>query len=208
MMTMQNAEYRGKTGAQKKIIHPLDDEWMKGFDNVSAVLDFGCGNKRLTPDLIDYGFNTVVGYDISIPLIHQAFFGNAGSSYASELLQLTKNSFDLVLCFSLFTSCPSTNDQSKLATFINDHTNTNAYLYISDYETVDNPKYKTRYEEKQLNIYGCFKSSNAIFRHHEPGHFDNLFRNWKKVRDRSLPSEPLNGNQITIHQYLYKKSNA
>ena len=206
-MARQHAEYQGRENAQRKYTHPLDYDWMKSFNNVSAVLDFGCGYGRLTPKLIDYGFSTVVGYDISVPLIHQAFFENAGTSSTSELLQLTRSSFDLVICFALFSSCPSADDQMKLATFISNHTNPDAYLYISDYETVDNPNCNVLYEQRQLDTYGCFESSGKILRHHEPGHFDNLFHNWKRIKDRPLPSMAVNGNQISIHQYLFQKKN-
>jgi len=209
MLTMdrQHAEYQSTENAQRKYTHPLDYDWMKNFNSVSAVLDFGCGYGRLTPKLIDYGFSTVVGYDISVPLIHQAFFENSETSSNNELLQLTRSSFDLVICFALFGSCPSVDDQLKLAAFISNHTNPNAYLYISDYETVDNPNFKDLYEQRQLDTYGCFESSGKIFRHHEPGHFENLFFDWEKLKDRPLPSTNSNGGQITIHQYLFQKRN-
>lgn len=203
---MHNAEYWSNEGAQKTFTHPLCSDWIMPLGNASSVLDVGCGYGRLTPELIAHGFNTIVGYDYSTPLINRAFHENPGAYYTSDLLALEKRSFDLVLCFALFTSCPSTKDQLKLTTFINEHTNTEAYLYISDYEMVDNPEYKKRYEEKQLNLYGCFKSSNAIFRHHEAGHFDKLFSYWERLKQSVLPSKTLNGNEIQIHQYLFKKS--
>lgn len=207
IMARQHAEYQGKENAQRKYTHPLDYDWMKSFNNVSAVLDFGCGYGRLTPKLIDYGFSTVVGYDISVPLIHQAFFENSETSSTNELLQLTRSSFDLVICFALFSSCPLTDDQMKLAAFISNHTNPDAYLYISDYETVDNPNFKNLYEQKQMDAYGCFESSGKTFRHHEPGHFDNLFYDWERLKDRPLPSTNSNGEEIIIHQYLFQKRN-
>lgn len=202
---MRNTEYWNNEGAQKVFTHPISSEWLADLDRESSVLDLGCGYGRLTSDLRREGFRNIVGFDSSAPLIERAFRENPGASYANDINVLANKSFDLILCFSLFTSCPLIDEQLELMSLINSYTRESACLYISDYETGDNPHYRDRYEQRELNTYGCFKSATAIFRHHEPGHFDDLLSDWRKFEEQTLSSETLNGNEITIHQYLYEK---
>jgi SAM-dependent methyltransferase len=204
-MAMRNSEYWNGEGAQKVFSHPISSEWLADLDRESSVLDFGCGYGRLIPELRKQGFRNIVGFDSSIPLVERAFRENPGAYYTSDNHALVDKSFNLVLCFALFTSCPLDLEQSELTSLINNHTEDDARLYISDYETCDNPHYGDRYEQRVMNIYGCFRSDTALFRHHECGHFDNLLPDWRKLRERTLSGKTLHGNEITIHQYLYKK---
>lgn len=207
-MKMQNSDYWQNEGAQKVFTHPIHSEWLTGVDRNKSVLDFGCGYGRLTQDLRYQGFTLIHGYDPSEPLVERAIQENPGANYTNNIDQLCGKYFGLVLCFALFTSCPSASEQSELVSLINSVTQKRALLYISDYETDDNPHYLERYEQCQLNIYGCFQSGTAVFRHHEAGHFDRLLRNWRKLHERTEESKTLNGNEIRIHQYLYVKEQA
>jgi SAM-dependent methyltransferase len=202
---MMNIEFWNNEGVQKVFTHPLCSQWLTCVDRTVPILDLGCGYGRLTPELVKEGFTTLSGYDFSKSLIKRAIHENPGASYTNSIEALTGKSFGLVLCFALFTSCPSVSGQSELAALIDEFTPGGALLYLSDYETDDNPHYNERYEEQELNTYGCFKSGTAIFRHHTAGHFDTLFSKWRKLRERTLMSKTLNGNQIRIHQYLYTK---
>jgi SAM-dependent methyltransferase len=202
---MQNTDYWNNEGVQKVFTHPICSEWIKNLDRKSSVLDLGCGYGRLTPSLRQEGFSCIFGYDFSAPMIERAIREYPGATYTSSVEALSGKPFDLILCFALFTSCPSCNKQVELVSLINNLSQESALLYISDYETRDNPNYFDRYKQRRLNIYGCFSSGNAVFRHHEPGHFDALMTGWTRIKDRSLSSETLNGNYIIVHQYLYKK---
>ncbi len=202
---MLNTEYWNNEGVQKVFSHPVNAEWLTGLGRETSILDFGCGYGRLTSELKKEGFNNLFGYDFSNPLIERAKRENPGPLYTSNVTELSGKTFDLILCFALFTSCPSANGQAKLVSLINSLAKESTLLYISDYQTDDNPNYNERYEQQELNIYGCFKSGSAIFRHHKFGHFDNLFFAWRKLKDEMLSGKTMNGNKIVIHQYLYKK---
>jgi SAM-dependent methyltransferase len=205
-MNTQNSDCWKNEGAQKVFTHPVHEEWLKDVDRRASILDFGCGYGRLTPNLREQGFTVINGYDLSAPLIKRAIQENPGAIYTSKIDQLFEGNYDLVLCFALFTSCPTADEQSKLISLINGFTKKGTLLYISDYVIDDNPHYFERYEQRQLDIYGCFQSGTADFRHHKPGHFDQLLPNWKKLHERSIYSKTLNGNEIKIHQYLYEKA--
>lgn len=159
----------------------------------------------MTPHLLQEGFSTIFGYDPSSPMIKRAIQENPGAHYTHDETFLSGKSFDLILCFALFTSCPSSEEQYKLVSLIDSLSHYTSFLHISDYETTDNPEYQERYEQRKLDTYGCFSSGNAVFRHHEPGYFDNLLTNWKRIEERTLNSTTLNGNNIIIHQYYYRK---
>lgn len=202
---MRNTEYWNKEGAKKKFSHPFCSQWLNLFDPKSPVLDLGCGYGRLTPELLAQGYSNLVGYDASPVMIERARHENPGADYLCDLSLLSKKSFDLILCFALFTSCPSKLGQQELAALINSVSHKGTIVYISDYETCDNPDYQNRYNERQLDMYGCFTSGSGIFRHHEPEHFSCLLPGWEMQKEKALSSTTLNGNKITIHQYLYIK---
>lgn len=202
---MLNTEYWNKEGAQKVFTHPICGEWITPIEKNAAILDFGCGYGRLTPDLRRVGFTNIFGYDASALLIERAIRENPGAVYTSNADDLLGKSFNLILCFALFTSCPTCDEQNGLISQIDEFTHESSLLYISDYEVGDNQSYHDRYEQRELSIYGCFASGNAVFRHHEPGHFDNLLLNWERINERKLRSNSLNGNDVVVHQYLYVK---
>lgn len=89
---------------------------------------------------------------------------------------------------------------------IEDQTNNFSCLYISDYLTSENPHYSARYDQRQLGIYGCFGSSeSAVFRHHEPDCLTLLFPEWNLVNIRTYGGKTLNGNDINMTQFLFKR---
>jgi len=203
---MQNTEYWNNEGAQKVFTHPIFSEWIEDLDRKSFVLDIGCGYGRLTHALRREGFSHIFGYDTSVPMIERAIRENPGATYTSRIDTLSGEHFDLIICFALFTSCPGSSDQFELVSLIDKLSPKDGLLYISDYETHDNQNYIDRYKQRRLNIYGCFSSGNAVFRHHAPGHFDHLMKGWVRRKERSLISKSLNGNNIKVHQYLYQKT--
>ena len=134
---MLNTEYWNNEGVKKVFTHPVYSEWLKSVDNSATILDFGCGYGRLTPDLKRLGFQNIFGYDASGPLIERAMHENPGATYTSNFSDLSSRSFDLIICFALFTSCPSCDEQNELISQINGSTRDASLLYISDYEVQD-----------------------------------------------------------------------
>jgi len=204
----QNQDYWLNEGSKKTFSHPLLKDWLTGIEADANIVDLGCGYGRLTPELQKLGFTCLYGYDFSLPQIQRARQENPAASYTTDIAALTARDYDLVICFALFTCCPSDAEQSQLASLIDTITGQGATLYISDYETDDNPHYGARYEQRELNCYGCFKSGTATFRHHDAGHFDRLFQGWDKTAERALKGRTMNGNAITLHQYLFTKKQA
>ncbi len=201
----QNKRYWENEGAKKTFTHALSEDWLAGLSANALVLDVGCGYGRLTPELQKLGFTTIFGYDFSPALIERARHENPGAFYTSHIEDLTGKFYDLIICFALFTCCPTNEEQSQLVAMIDSLTQEGATLYISDYETSDNIHYIERYEQRELDLFGCFKSGPATFRHYQTGHFDRLLERWDMAMEQTQESRTLNGNAITIHQYLYIK---
>lgn len=202
---MTNIEYWNNEGVCKTFTHELDLSWLEGLDKRAAILDLGCGYGRVTGQLFNAGYENILGFDPSRPLIDRALKENPGPVYSNDVSTLHEKRFDFIICFALFTSCPSDEEQKELKSLIEACAQEKTRLYISDYAISDNPSYKQRYAQNELGIHGCFKSGSAIFRHHEDSHFDRLFSNWTKTKKRKMKSSTLNGNEIVISQSLYVK---
>ncbi len=203
-----NPNYWNNEGATKTFTHELLQEWIEDIPLETNVLDFGCGYGRITRQLYDRGYKNIVGYDPSSTMISRAIVENFGPQYTSNVEDISQYSYGLVICFALFTSCPEPKAQDEIKKIIEEHTQIQSYLYISDYLTSINPHYSEKYLQRQLGIYGCFGSKETvIFRHHNDDHFSKLFSAWRQIYSRNIEGKTLNGNIINITQLLYKKVN-
>lgn len=195
-------------GSAKTFTHPLPEEWLAGIERRASVLDFGCGYGRLTPALNRAGFRSIDGYDPSPQLVARAVRENPGANYTSRLESLRDRSYGLVLCLAVFNCMPRPDMQEDAVRFINSVTGQGSALCLSDYLTEDNPRYGKRYAQSRSEIYGCFRSAEATFRHHEQGHFERLFSAWTKERERLVPGRTMNGNPVAIRQWFFRRTRA
>ena len=201
-----NTEYWDKEGGTKVFTHELSSKWVEDIPLDSTVLDSGCGYGRITKQLHSLGFKNIIGYDPSRMMISRAIAENNGPKYTSQIGEVLKHKYGLVICFALFTSCPEPEGQLEIKETIEKQTVSTARLYISDYFTLENPHYFEKYEQKALGIFGCFGTKETvIFRNHEKDHFSKLFSEWTQINRRTLAGKTLNGNKINISQLLYKK---
>jgi SAM-dependent methyltransferase len=201
-----NTDYWDKEGATKIFTHELFPKWIGNISLDSAVLDFGCGYGRIAKQLYSLGFENIIGYDPSERMISRAIDENHGPRYTSQIGEVLKHKYGLVICFALFTSCPEPENQLAIKEIIEKVTFKNSYLYISDYLTSENSHYSEKYEQRKLGIFGCFGTKDTVlFRHHKKNHFAKLFLEWKQINRRTVPGKTLNGNKINISQFLYKK---
>jgi len=203
---MINDRFWHEEGAALSFTHPLTQTWRQMLRPEMAILDFGCGYGRLTGALSAEGFTDLVGYDVSKTLLERAARENPGPRYTDDVQVLRDSRFDCVLAFGLFTSCPEDAAQQWIVQVMESCTRPGSMLLISDNFICDNPHYLSRYEERQLGIFGCFRSGEAIFRHHEREHFDALLNGWRKGKECLIASETLHGNPIVVRQLLFRKN--
>lgn len=203
-----NSDYWDSEGSKKTFTHELCKKWIEEIPKDTTVLDFGCGYGRITRQLYDVGFRNILGFDPSITMISRAIAENYGPRYTSQIEEVSKQKYGLVICFALFTSCPEPDVQLAIKEIIEKQTFESSCLYVSDYLTSENLHYSKKYEQKKLGIYGCFGTKETvIFRHHEKDHFSKLFSDWTQINKRAIKGKTLNGNTIKMSQLLYKKVN-
>jgi len=203
-----NSDYWENEGATKTFTHELSYKWIEGIPLDITVLDFGCGYGRITKQLYHFGFKNIIGFDSSGTMISRAIAENPGPKYTSQIEDVLKHKYGLVICFALFTSCPEPGSQLMIKEIIDKQTFETSCLYVSDYFSSENPRYCERYKQKKLGIYGCFGTKeNVIFRHHDKDHFSKLFSEWIQINKRTIKGKTLNGNTINISQILYVKVN-
>lgn len=204
-MKKMNACYWENEGATKTFTHELYQAWIEEIPRDANVLDMGCGYGRISKQLNELGFGSVLGYDPSRLMISRAKKENPGPLYTFNIDELAKRKYELVICFALFTSCPEPETQTKIKELIERQTENSSYLYISDYLISKNPHYSEKYQQRKLGIHGCFGSENVVFRHHEENHFPTMFSGWRQINVRNISGKTLNGNPINMTQFLYKK---
>ena len=203
---MINSRYWEHEGANKNFTHEMNPAWLKDVPLDSWVLDFGCGYGRVSKQLYEMGYTKTIGYDPSRSMISRAAQENPGPAYTFRKEDILNQKYSLVVCFALFTSCPEPENQMEIKNIIEKQTARQAFLYISDYLTAENAHYTARYEQNKLGIYGCFGSKDtAVFRHHAPDHFSQLFSAWEQLSKETRAGKTLNGNEINISQLFYKK---
>lgn len=202
---MINAGFWREEGAAMRFTHPLPRSLLTMLSPAVKILDFGCGYGRLTGELLAEGYTDIVGYDCSEALLARAQEEHPGPRYTGDIGKTAGYGFDCVLAIGLFTSCPEDDAQQRIVRDIEAATHRNSLLLISDNFICDNPRYSSRYEERQLGIYGCFRSGGAIFRHHDREHFDRLLIDWQKERECLVAAETLHGNPVVIRQLLFRR---
>jgi SAM-dependent methyltransferase len=201
-----NTDYWNREGAAKTFTHELFPKWVKDIPVDCTVLDFGCGYGRITKQLHSLGFENIIGFDTSSSMISRARAENKGPRYTSQIRNVLKHKYGLVICFALFTSCPDPEAQLEIKEIIDKQTSNTSCLYISDYLISENPHYSEKYEQKALGIFGCFGTIDTVlFRHHEKDHFSKLFSEWTLINRRTIAGKTMNGNKINMSQLLYKK---
>ena len=110
----RNIKYWQNEGAQKTFTHEIEMEWIETINKASQILDLGCGYGRITIELYKKGFENIIGFDPSVPLIERAINENPGPVYTADKKIFEKIHFDLIICFAVFTSCPANKEQAEL----------------------------------------------------------------------------------------------
>jgi len=191
----------------KQFSHPLDHARLtRALARDAVILDYGCGQGRLSRELIDRGFVNVLGIDSSAEMIRIAseLVPEAGfHATAGERLPCGDASIDAVLLFAVLTCIASDDAQKKLLREFQRVLRPGGLLLVSDYPLQTDERNLARYEQfaQELGGYGRFRlPEGAVLRHHSRAWFDELLEGFRMEDAVELDAKTMNGNPARIIQ--------
>jgi SAM-dependent methyltransferase len=203
-----NAEdFWNHAAVTKRFTHSLDHaRFTRAVPRDANILDYGCGQGRLTAELIELGYHRVVGVDSSPEMIRLArervsaatFLVNDGTR-----LPAAAASFDAVLLFAVLTCIASDDDQKNLLREFKRILRPGGLLVISDYPLQADARNLARYDAHaaELGGYGRFRLADGVMlRHHPRAWFDELLAGFDIGESYELDARTMNGNPARILQ--------
>jgi SAM-dependent methyltransferase len=200
-------EFWNRAAGTKRFTHPLDHaRFTRSVARDAAILDYGCGQGRLSAELVELGYTRVVGVDSSPEMARlaservpsAAFLVNDG-----RRLPAADASFDAVLLFAVLTCIPSDDDQKDLLREFKRILRPGGLLVISDYPLQADARNLARYEAQATGAggYGRFRlPDGAVLRHHPRAWFDELLADFGIAESYELDARTMNGNPARILQ--------
>jgi ubiquinone/menaquinone biosynthesis C-methylase UbiE len=207
-----NTEFWNRAAATRQFTHPLDHVRLaRALPRDSTILDYGCGQGRLSAELIERGFINVLGVDSSPEMIRIAteqvpdagFVANDG-----DRLPCGDSTIDAVLLFAVLTCIPSGEAQKNLLREFKRVLRPGGLLLISDYALQTDDRNVARYEKfaAEFGTYGIFRvDGGAVLRHHSRDWFDSLLQDFRIDETVELDATTMNGNPTRILQLWARK---
>lgn len=207
----QNA-YWDEVAESKTFTHPIDISILeKHITRQSKILDFGCGYGRIVKELMDLGFEDVVGFDTSKELINRGkreFDLPIFHIDNPSELPVEEDSIDCILLFAVLTCIPSNEGQSDLIRMLYSKLRPGGIIYISDYYLQDNALDNGRYQylNDDKNNFGVFSlPEGVILRHHTKEWISELTKDFEVLTEKSIDVLTMNGNKAKGFQLLGMK---
>ena len=207
MEAANNPEFWNRAAVTKQFTHPLDHERLtRALPRDAVILDYGCGQGRLSRELVDRGFVNVLGIDSSPEMIRIASerVPEAGfHATQGERLPCGDASIDAVLLFAVLTCIVSDDAQRKLLLEFKRVLRPHGLLVVSDYPLQTDERNTARYAqfEQELGGYGRFRSSDgAVLRHHSREWLETLLAAFRVEDCLELDARTMNGIRARIVQ--------
>jgi len=208
MEAPNNPEFWNRAAGTKTFTHPLDHaRFTNAVSRDAHILDFGCGQGRLSTELAELGYQSVVGVDSSAPMIQAArarcpdfeFLVNDGHA-----LPFAAASFDAVLLFTVLTCVPDGAAQKNMLAEFKRVLRPGGLLPISDYPLQTDARNLARYEKfaGDPSGDGTFRLDGTTLRHHRPEWFDELLAGMNVEEKVERDAMTMNGNPARIVQLL------
>jgi SAM-dependent methyltransferase len=144
---------------KKRFSHPLRLEWLECYlDSRARVLDYGCGYGRTLREMVQAGYQNVVGVDFSEAMLarcRQDFPQVSLIRNDGRTLPFKSESLDAVLLFATLTCIPENEAQRALIAEVERVLRPDGLLYISDLLLNEDTRNRERYE-RYAEVYGAF----------------------------------------------------
>lgn len=201
--------YWNSVANEKTFTHPLDMLLLKQYISKDArIVDYGCGYGRLVKELINAGYENVMGVDFSeelikrgkqniVPFLYHIGFGDE--------LPVEDNSIDCMLLFAVLTCIPDNVSQIKLINTLMSKLKHGGVLFISDYYlqkgSIEVDRYS--YLNNDPDNYGVFSTPDGgLFRHHTPEWMEYLLRDFTIQHKTIIEVNTMNGNHAEACQLI------
>jgi SAM-dependent methyltransferase len=207
MEAQNDKEFWDRAATNRRFTHPLDRERLtRALPRDAIILDYGCGQGRLSSQLVDLGYVNVLGIDSSAEMIRIAreevpdagFVENDGAR-----VPCGDRSLDAVLLFAVLTCIPNDDAQKNLLREFKRILRPGGLLLVSDYPLQGDDRNLQRYETfaRELKGYGRFRlPDGAVLRHHAREWFDELLAEFRVDESIELDARTMNGNPARILQ--------
>jgi SAM-dependent methyltransferase len=193
----------------KHFSHPLCREWLERYiGRQSRILDLGCGYGRILGELVDAGYEDVIGADFSFRMLERSRSRLPGLRLLQSdgrAIPLREHFVDLTILFAVLTCLPSDDDQRALLHEIERVIRPGGFLYISDLLINDDPRNRERYEcyKEECGIYGIFRLPDGlVVRHHRKEWIEELTSRFRLLEYEPFEVTTMNGNRSAAFQYL------
>jgi SAM-dependent methyltransferase len=207
MEAPNNPDFWNQAARTREFTHPLDRERLtRLLPRDAVILDYGCGQGRLTGELIELGYINVLGLDSSPEMIRIARERVPDSGFAEtdgSRLPCGDASVDAVLLFAVLTCISSDDAQKNLLREFKRILRPHGLLLISDYALQVDARNLQRYEEFQheLGGWGRFRLPDGVaLRHHSREWFVELLSEFRIDEQIELEAKTMNGNPARILQ--------
>ncbi len=212
-MTSLNIQlhYWNGAGAGKTFSHPVPLQRLRALlPPTAAILDYGCGYGRTCAELAQAGFTRVTGADPSEALIQRGLREHPGLDLrlaSGPPLPFAPGSFDACLLLAVLTCVPTDAGAQALVRECARLLKPGGLLFVSDYPLQPDERNRARYEQyaAEFGCHGVFRSGEAVFRHYQPQHLDQLLHGFQPLWRQELSVRTLNGNAATIVQMGVRK---
>jgi ubiquinone/menaquinone biosynthesis C-methylase UbiE len=207
-----NPAFWNRAATTRQFTHPLDHSRLaRALPRDSIILDYGCGQGRLSAELIAHGYVNVLGVDSSPEMIRIAteqvpdagFVANDGTR-----LPCGDSTIDAVLMLAVLTCIPSGDAQKNLLREFKRVLRPGGLLMISDCPLQTDERNVKRYEMHvaEFGTYGVFRvDGGAVLRHHSRDWFGSLLEDFRVDETVEVDARTMNGNPTRILQLWARK---
>ena len=211
MEAQNDSHFWNRAAGNRRFTHPLDRERLtRLLPRDAVILDYGCGQGRLSGELVGLGYVNVLGIDSSHEMIRVAREEVPDAGFVEidgATLPCGDASIDAVLLFAVLTCIPADDAQKNLLREFKRILKPGGLLLISDYPLQTDTRNRERYEEFEEALgHGRFRlPEGVVLRHHAREWFDGLLAGFRVDEALEFDWTTMNGNPARIIQFWAHK---
>lgn len=204
-------EYWDSVAASKTFTHPIPMSLLRDLLPPDAkILDYGCGYGRTCSELMDGGYDDVIGIDISEEMVKRGRHLDQKlnlRTFDGRSPGFSDGSFDACFLMAVLTCIPSDAGQEGAIAEVHRLLRPGGIAFISDYPLQTDTRNQIRYDKfkNELGTFGMFRTEGAVVRHHEMNRIYRLLSRFEVLWEQKIRVCTMNGNESDVFQILAKE---